>query len=441
MRASGSHERTPSRGRTFLRGLRLFPLVAALILVLAACTNDGDGGDSEEAADGGPVEVTLWFARDYIPPDNFESLEEEHNIRVTYDIRPDDNEMPTMLEMREAGEELPDLVEFDSHRTPFGIETDLLQPMTEYIERFEEEDPELYSKVLPSTWEEGTFDGDIYHVAWTSSFDLLYYNADILEEAGVEAPLETWFDVLEAARAIKETHPELSQTFGSGVTSHDLLWYWLIGFGVPMEGNIPDLTSEQGLEFIEWAQTLFDEELINPEFVIGEQDEAQGAFIREDGAILQDGVNAGLDYMEVPDFEYESGWLSMPLPVNEGGEHINVPRGWSLSAESEHPYEATLALRYLMETENALPRYLLGSSTPRSTDVLEAEEVAEAQPYFTDEIKDAFMDVSLGIPSASNTLEVGEILIELRDTLLVEGTDESPQEVADRFQPMLDEMR
>ena len=119
---------------------------------------------------------------------------------------------------------------------------------------------------------------------------------------------------------------------------------------------------------------------------------------------------------------------------------MNVPRGWSITAECEHPYEASLALRYLMDPENALPRYMLASSTPRSTVVLESDEVAEAQPYFIGPVIEAFLSVDQQLPPGVNTLQVGDVLLELRDELLVTGTEEAPADIAARYQPRLDEL-
>ena len=49
-----------------------------------------------------------------------------------------------------------------------------------------------------------------------------------------------------------------------------------------VEGNVPDLRTPEGLEMIEWLRELYDEGIVNPTFMIGDQDESQGAFIRDD---------------------------------------------------------------------------------------------------------------------------------------------------------------
>ena len=413
---------------------------SVLLLVIAAC---GDGGGSDTTGGGGDgelVEITLWFNGETVPPDQFASLETEHNIRVTYDIVGDDI-FTRALQARDAGEPLPDLVEIDSHLTPAFVEAELAAPMDEYVELWEQEDPELFATVYPEVWENGTYEGAIYHAPVKNGYDLIYYNVGILEEAGVEPNWETWTDILEAARQVKAAVPGLSEYFGVGGTSHDGMFYFLTNFGVPFDGNVPDLTHPQGVAMITFLQALGNEGLVNPGYMIGEQDESQGAFIRQDHAILREGSNGGLSFSEDPDFQYgPDGWMTTPMPV-EGGEQMGVPRGWTLIAGTEHQAEAMMALRYLMEPENAIPRFTeLLSSPIRSTAVIDSPEAAELMPYFTDEIKEVFQGISAQIPLGTNTNAVGDILLDLQDELTVTFTDEDPAAIAARYQALLDEL-
>jgi ABC-type glycerol-3-phosphate transport system substrate-binding protein len=415
-------------------------VVAALMLVAAAC--DGEE-ETEGTEDGGPVEVTVWFNGETVPSDEFAPLEEEHNLVVNFDVRGDEI-FSDMLRMRDAGEQLPDIVEIDSNLVPAFMEAQLIQPMTEQVEQFEEEDPEVYETVIPSVWEDGTYDGEIYHAPVKNLYDAIYYNVDLLEEAGVEPQFDTWIDVLEAGRQLKETHPDLPAYFGTGGTSHDRIFHWLHNFGVPFDGNVPDLTTEQGLSFIDWLQTMHDEEIVDPEFMIGQQDESLGAFARGDLPILMEGLNGGVAFMDIEGFEYGSGWLTLPMPTHEedGGQQMGVPRGLSLAAETENPDEAALILRYLMEPEIAEERYLELDAAPiMSEPLFESEGLAETQPYFTDELKEVFLSLPAQLPPGTNTNAVGEVLVALLEELTVTGTDDSPEVVADRYQADLDELR
>lgn len=430
-------------------------LLAVIVLIVAACggdttdttTAEGDGttvaGDGEALACGGPdaepVDITFWFNGETIPPDAFASLQDEHNITVSSDIRGDDI-LPLTLQMREAGEPLPDIIEIDTNTVPAYIEADVIQPMDDVVAQWEEEDPELYADVFPVTWTDGTFDGQIYHMANKGGNDLIYYNIDMIEEAGIEIPLETWHDITDAALVLQEAFPGLSEYFGTGGTSPDRMFYWSYGFGVPYIGdeeNVPDLRTPQGIEMIEWLRELYDEGIVNPTFMVGDQDESQGAFIRDDLPLLDEGANGGISFQEAG-FIYGEDFGTFPLPVNEGGESMAVPRGLSIVTDTPNKCEAGLVLRYMSEPEQVIPRFTeLLSSPIRSYNLMESEEMAERLAYFTGEISDEFQTIEQQIPPGTTTLQVGTLLKELLDELTVAGTDEPAEDLANRY---VDEM-
>jgi len=436
-------------------GRSLVALLAVIMMIVAACGGDdttdttveGDGttvdGGGEALACGGPdaepTEVTFWFNGETIPPDAFASLQEEHNITVNSDIRGDDI-LPLTLQMREAGEPLPDIIEIDTNTVPAYIEADVIQPMDDVVAQWEEEDPELFADVFPVAWTDGTFDDAIYHFANKGGNDLIYYNVDMIEEAGIEVPLATWHDITDAALVLQEAFPGLSEYFGTGGTSPDRMFYWSYGFGVPFigdQGNVPDLRTPEGLEMIEWLRELYDLGIVNPTFMIGDQDESQGAFIRDDLPLLDEGANGGISFQEAG-FVYGEDFLTFPLPVNEGGESMAVPRGLSIVTDTPNKCEAGLVLRYMSEPEQVIPRFTeLLSSPIRSYNLMESEELAERLPYFTEEISEEFQSIEAQIPPGTTTLQVGTLLKELLDELTVSGTDEPAEDLANRY---VDEM-
>lgn len=447
MRAS-NRTKTPNRPL----GGHLIVLLTVLTLIVAACGGEttettAGGGDGTTVAGGGeglacggpdaePVELTMWFNGETIPPDEFASLKDEHNITVNFDIRGDDI-LPLTLQMKQAGEPLPDVIEIDTNTVPAYIEAGTIQPFDDLVEQWEEEDPDLYADVLPATWDDGTFDGEIYHMANKGGYDIMYYNIDMLEEAGIEVPLETWHDITDAAIVLRDMFPGLSEYFGTGGGSPDRMFYWSYGFGVPYigeEGNIPQLTSPQGIEMIEWLDELFKEGLVNPTNMIGDQDESQGAFIRDDLPLLDEGANGGISFEEAG-FHYGTDYGTFPLPINEGGERMAVPRGLSVTSDIEHKCEAGLLLRYMSEPEQVIPRFTeLLSSPIRSQALLDSDEMAERLPYFDDVIQAAFAETVQQIPPGTTTLAVGDILKELLDELTVTGTDESAEDLAARYE-------
>jgi ABC-type glycerol-3-phosphate transport system substrate-binding protein len=426
------------------RRSHLIAIMVISMLVLAACNGGAADETTTSAAAGGDgegVQVVAWFNGETVPADEFASLEAD-GVSASYDIR-GDAVLTDMLRMRDAGEQLPDLVEIDSHLTPAFMEAGLLAPMTEQIATWEEEDSELYATVPESVWEDGTYDGDIYHFPNKSLVDALFYNVAMLEEAGAPPPpYETYWEMLDAARAVQAANPDLAAYFATGGASHDRMFRWLYAFGVTFEGNIPDVNTEQGIEMIDWLQTMYEEGIVDPEFMINQQDEGKGAFVAGELPFIEEGLNGGGGFM-LDDFQYGDDWLTAPVPVHEenGGVYMGVPRGWSMAVDAANPYEASLVLRYLSEPDIAAERYFdLESGVVQSIPVLEGEQMAEAQPFFTAELLEIFTSLEAQIPPGTNTNAVGEVLVNMVEELTVTGTDESPEEVAARYQPMFDEL-
>jgi multiple sugar transport system substrate-binding protein len=421
----------------------LMTILVVTMLVVAACTGGDDGDTTTSASAGGEgegAEIVAWFNGETVPGDEFGALEAD-GVSVSFDIR-GDAVLTDMLRMADAGEQLPDLVEIDSHLTPAFMEAGLLAPMTEQVATWEEEDPELYATVPASVWEDGTYDGDIYHMPNKSLVDALFYNVAMLEEAGASPPpYDTYWEMLDAARAVQANNPDLAAYFATGGASHDRMFRWLYSFGVPFEGNVPDVNTAQGIEMIDWLQTMFEEGITDPEFMINQADEGKGAFVAGELPFIEEGLNGGGGFM-LDDYVYGEDWLTAPYPVHEesGGVYIGVPRGWSMAADTAHPYEASLVLRYLQDPEIAAERYFdLESGVVQSIPVLEGDQMAEAQPFFTEELLDIFTSLEAQIPPGTNTNAVGEVLVNMVEELTVTGTDETPEEVAARYQPLFDE--
>ena len=422
---------------------RLTTLVA-VILTLGACTGGAGEDDvttSAASGDGDSVEIVAWFNGETVPADEFAALEAQ-GIEVQWDIR-GDAILTDMLRMRDAGEKLPDLVEIDSHLTPAFMEAGLIGSMSEQIATFEEEDPDLYATIPEAVFRDGTYDGEIYHYPNKSLVDALFYNVAMLEEAGAEPPpYDTYWDLLDAARAVQAANPDLPAYFATGGASHDRMFRWLYAFGVPFEGNVPDLTTDQGVEMIEFLQTMYEEGITDPEFMINQQDEGKGAFVAGELPFIEEGLNGGGGFM-LDDFAYGDDWLTAPYPIHEenGGQYIGVPRGWSMSADTEHPYEASLVLRYLSEPDIAAERYFdLESGVVQSITVLEGEQMAERQPFFTAELLDIFRGLEAQIPPGTNTNAVGEVIVNLVEEVTVTGTEDTPEDLAARYQEMLDDL-
>lgn len=423
--------------------IRLAAGIAVLALVAAACGGAGSAeGDGEEAsAEGGPVELTVWIGRETtVPPDQFESFREEYpDITINYDIVDWGTAFETMVRMEGAGEPLPDVVQVDGFFLPGLAAAGLATDIGEYVTRWEEEDPESYEMLADVVWEDGMYDGVQLGMADIASMDQMFYRPDTFEELGLEIPTSN-DELLELMRTVKGESELLpySMFAGRGDGANFLITH-MNAVGVEFEGSIPQLESEAGEYIIDFYQTVVREELTSPDVLAWGSDEARGAFIGSNAAMLVESIGIAEEMREIEDMACDEQWALFDLPTSRsgGGEDGRIAataKNWIITTGSEHPYEASLVLRYLMDYENALGIALVGE-IPRHTGVFESEEFQEQFPCFLPHL-DTFLNTEPFSSDTSFFAVQNSLELMLQD--LVANPDEPTAEFAARWQAELD---
>ena len=166
-------------------------LVLVMVLSLAACgakkADDGKATVTMIAAQYGN-ETANWWAEFET---KFEAANE--NIDLVVDVV-SWNDIYTVVNTRIANGEQPDLLNIDGFA---DYQADgLLLPASEWVSEA------TYAKFFPSFLDQSVVDGVVWAVPDLASARALYYNADILEAAGVKVPT-TWDELKAACEAIK----------------------------------------------------------------------------------------------------------------------------------------------------------------------------------------------------------------------------------------------
>ena len=265
-------------------------LILGMLAVLSiACSGETGSGNSAEtenngadgnAAEGsGDVQEITFVAAQYSSQtepfltelvENFES--EHSDIKVNLDIIGWDSLEQSVNTMVSTGQ-TPDILNLN-HYAAF-VSDDLLMPIEEVIS------PELKDKIYDSFYEAGKVDGTSYAIPYLASIRGLYYNQDIFEEAGIEAPPETWEELRETAKAIKDKTG--IDGFGVPMTNFEgqaYFSYFIWGNGGNWkEGDEWVLNSPENVEGIEFLNQLVTEDkLTNPEPTAINRDELQKVF-------------------------------------------------------------------------------------------------------------------------------------------------------------------
>ena len=425
---------------------RLLVILAAFAL-LAACgsTAGGEAADATDAggADGDQVEITLWAGRDYfIPEDNFAKFHEEHpNIRVNADVVSLDEVFQDLGRMRDAGQPLPDIVHTDGQIKAAMWEAGFVRDISDVVARWEEEDPEGYGMIYDSVWADGTWDDKQIAMADTGTMDMLFYRKDWFEEAGYDQEFESWDEFLEALRTIKAERPDVVpfSVPAARREGQDAVFMQMSAMGVEFENGIPQLQSESGLYFIEFYQTLSREGLVSPDAIAWTQEDARGAFQGNRAAAASDGWGQ-IDELATAGLEYGEQVIGSAFPTSlhggtEDGQIVGFAKNWFITAESEHPYEASLVFRYLMDPEIVVAQAINGQIARHEAVLAEDSELFEAVPAmsdFVDEISNAEE-----FSTDTNYPQVTEALERMLQDML-QNPDEAPEALAERWQAEFD---
>ncbi len=168
------------------------------------------------------------------------------------------NDIYTVVNTQIANGEAPDLLNIDVFA---DYQADgLLLPAEEWVSA------ETYAKFFDSFLDQSVVDGVVWAVPDLASARALYYNADILAQAGVEVP-STWEELTAACEAIKEKCPDV-YPWGIDMTTDEgqacfAYYAWNNGGGfVDEEGNWT-LNSAENVAAVEYSTGLVKAGLTN----------------------------------------------------------------------------------------------------------------------------------------------------------------------------------
>ena len=209
------------------------------------------------------------------------------------------NDIYTVVNTRIQGNNAPDILNIDVFA---DYQADgLLLPAQDYVSE------ETYAKMYPSFLEQSVVDDVVWAVPDLASARALYYNADILEAAGVEVPT-TWDELTAACEAIK-AYDDSIYPWGIDMTTDEgqaafAYYTWNNGGGFVDENGDWALNSEKNVEAVEYAIGLVNSGYTN-------SDPANDT--RYD---LQDMFGAGQVAMVIAP-------NSLPTYIADGGHEVN----------------------------------------------------------------------------------------------------------------------
>lgn len=434
-----------------MRTARFFvaPVTAvALALSLGACGSGGGGSDD------GTIKVAYQKFGNFTQADelfkNVKADFEKANPDITVELVPieaQQNDYFTKLAlMNRSPSTAPDVMYEDTYMIKSDVEAGYLAPLDDYLAEWDE-----WDQFVDSAKEAGAGDdGKTYGVSMGTDTRGLWFNKDVLAKAGLPedwAP-KSWDELLEAARAIKESDPDVvpfnmysgkPQGEAAVMQGFEMLLY---GTGDTLYEDGKWVLGSQGfVDALGFVQTVFTEGLApTPQQAldtnIGNTVQAEWLPEGKVGIALDGSWVAGnwLESGVAPWPEWSEKMGAAPMPTQDGAAPgaVSMSGGWTLAmgAGSKNPDAAFEFISMALNRENSLWFDVANSQIAVRTDVAEDPEYTKTNP--TTEFFTGLVDVTHFRPATSDYPKVSnEIMVAMESVMTGQQTPEEAAAVYD----------
>jgi ABC-type glycerol-3-phosphate transport system substrate-binding protein len=210
-----------------------------------------------------------------------------------------------------------------------------------------------------------------------SFINILYYNINLLKEAGFSHPPKTRGEFLVYARSLAESKGSLAglalgMNSSRGIYDNILPWMWSAGVQLIKDGK-PQVSSRQVVDCLSFLASLYSDGLLTPQPFVESPAEKLEDFVTGKAAfIIAPASEIGFVRERMGDEAF--GVTSIPIPDNYAGKSFFAVSAWTAGvvSSSAHKEEAKLFASFLAEKAafisekmNAIP----GNGIPPAYDV------------------------------------------------------------------------
>lgn len=301
---------------------KLSIFLMATILILAGCSSSSDSGTTAGAV----TELELWTFQAaheefyQTMADSWNEQNPDEQIQLNVSVLPYEDLHNKLLVCASSGTGCPDIADVEVKRFPLFLEGgevpfyDMTSRVNASEDEFVQSRLDLYSK-----------DGKNYGLPFHIGADVMYYNEDILAEAGVDSStIKTWDDYIEAGYAVTEKTGKPMTVVES--SENLVIWAMLVQYGADITNadGTPNINADGAVEVYSEVQKLIEDGVVQV---------APGGFVHSEDfyGFMNNGGAASLpmplwylnrftDYM--PDLE---GKISVAqLPINPDNPEVST---------------------------------------------------------------------------------------------------------------------
>ena len=323
-------------------------VAAASMLALSACSG-GTDVQSPGTESGGAGAASLRVVDYYFnePDQQFyqEILDKcsgEVGVTLEREVIPGDELVSKILQMS-SSRTLPDILMVDSPDLPQIAASGALTPIDELGLTAEGEAQGIIDAA--------TYEGKVYGLQPVANSIGLFYNVDMLEEAGVKPPT-TWEELREASKTLTE-----GSRYGLAITAkadYEGAWTFL-PFMWSNGINEDDLKQPGMVEALQYWKELFTNESISESALNWTQADTNEQFMEGNAAMMINGP------WQIPLLNEKEGlnWGVVEIPVPKAGDTSIAPLGgelWAVprSEDSDKQALAAEVIQCINEDQNQL---------------------------------------------------------------------------------------
>lgn len=408
-------------------------LIISIVLFLVACggkDEDGSGEATDVAVTGDDIEdateLTMWtFAEQHMEffldaADRWNEQNPDKPIKLVAETYPFDQMHNNLSLSLTSGKGAPDIADIEIARFPNYLEGEpQLLPMNDYVE------PEIDSFVK-ARFDIYAKDGQYYGMPTHVGASVMYYNKEILDQAGVDPDsIETWDDFREAGKKVVEnTDAMMFNSFPGDYLPYSQMVSQQDSDFIDEQGNLT-INREENIRALQLLKDMQDEEIAEVAPGGAPHAEEYYAYMNDGGAAA---VSMPIWYMGrftdyMPDLEGKM--IVRPMPAFEEGGKRSAGMGGTgtvVTNQTEHPDLAQefLAFAKLSKESNIKLWTVLGFDPPRH-DVWDDPQVLESNKffeYFGDDIFDTLTEIKDEINAINVTESTPDVAHELNTTTL-----------------------
>lgn len=418
-----------------MKNIKKYLAMFASSLVLVGC---GAGGESEEASDivtevPENTEVTFWHAMNGAQEEALEKMtadfmEENENIDVVLQNQASYPDLQAKINTNLISpKDLPTMTQAYPNWLWNAVMDELVVDLTPYIEH-DTIGLENKDDVIPSLMDASVIEDVQYGMPFNKSAEVLYYNADLLEEYDVEVPT-TMEELAEASKTIYEKSD--GEVVGAGFDS--LNNYYAIGMkneGIDINEDL-DVTSEESQKVVNYYFDGIKEGYFR---IAGSDGYLSGPFGAETIA-MNVGSMAGESHIRSgSEGNFEYGVANRP-------SEINLSQGTDLyifdSATAEERTAAFEYMKYLVSEDAQLYWALETGYMPVRTSVLGSDEYINNDQSKISAIIGETTENMFTIPVLENADPVYNLAREMMEKILSDENSDVEQEL-ENFQAEYD---